>query len=194
MGYLGMLLRFTVVLFLFTACASDDYSPKPRGFFRIELPEKVYEPAATGCPYSFEIPNYAILVDDNSSNAAPCWKNLDFPQFNARLHISYFAIGTDAPFDMLTEDARTFVFKHTSKATAIDQQQISDAEREVYGLRYEIGGNTASNVQFYLSDSTHHYLRGALYFNERPNLDSIRPVLDFIKDDIDRIIHTVQWK
>lgn len=189
--------RFVATFFLlgmFIACSNEDYSPKPRGFFRISLPEKTYETPATGCPYSFEIPGYALLVDDKSNNTEPCWKNVDFPQFNARLHISYFAIGPTAPFDMLTEDARTFVFKHTAKATAIDQQQIADPERKIYGLRYEIGGNTASNVQFYLSDSTRHYLRGALYFNERPNMDSIRPVLDFIKEDIDHIIRTIHWK
>lgn len=197
MGYLMSFFWRILVLSIVCscgACTNDDYSPKPRGFFKIELPEKVYQPFVTGCPYDFEIPDYALVVDDRSSNAKPCWKNVDFPQFNARLHISYFAIDAEATFDMLTEDARTFVFKHISKATAIDQQQIADAERKIYGLRYEISGNTASNIQFYLSDSTDHYLRGALYFNEKPNIDSIKPVLEFVKKDIDHIIGTIQWK
>src|SRR5690606_14211077 len=97
-------------------------------------------------------------------------------------------------FNELVEDARTFAFNHTVKATAIDQQRIRRPEADVYGLKYEIRGNTASNIQFVVTDSTDHYLRGALYFNERPQLDSIQPVLDFIKVDIDTLIGSVQWK
>jgi len=183
-----------LLLLLFSACTSADYSPKPRGFFRIEFPEKAYKPAETGCPFTFEMPVYAHLAQDSTRNAMPCWKNLDFPQFNARLHISYFDITPKATFAELTEDARTFVFKHTAKATAIDQSVISSPGRNVHGLLYQIRGNAASNLQFYLSDSTEHYLRGALYFNEKPNLDSIRLIFEFLRQDIDRMIETFDWK
>lgn len=99
-----------------------------------------------------------------------------------------------ATLQELSEDARTFVFKHTAKATAIDQSRIHHPEKDVYGLLYHIHGNTASSYQFYLSDSSMHYLRAALYFNERPNVDSIKPVLEFIKKDIDYMISTFEWK
>lgn len=178
-----------------SSCSSEDYSPKPRGFFRIDFPERSYIRFETpGCPYRFEAPAYSVLGDDPSRDAEPCWKNLDFPQFNARLHISYFRIGPRSPFSVLTEDARTFVFKHTTKAAAIDQQRIYRPEDNVYGMQYFIKGNTASNYQFYVSDSTTHYLRGALYFNERPHLDSIQPVLEFVRDDIQHLINTLEWK
>ena len=180
---------------LLLACQQADYSPKPRGYYRITLPEKNYvDTAITGCPFVFAIPTYSELLSDGNRNAQPCWKNLDFPQFNARLHISYFPIGPASTFDQLTEDARTFVFKHTAKATGIDQRRINLPEEQVYGLEYSISGNTASNYQFYVSDSTHHYLRGALYFNEKPNLDSIQPVLEFLEEDIRHLIHTFRWK
>ena len=120
--------------------------------------------------------------------------NLDFPEFNARLHISYFTIGNNIKLEQLTEDARTFVFKHTTKATAIDQKKIHNAAKKVFGLEYYIQGNTASNYQFYATDSSKHYLRGALYFNEKPNLDSIQPVLEFLKTDIEHLISTIRWK
>ncbi|HMR19457.1 MAG TPA: gliding motility lipoprotein GldD [Sphingobacterium sp.] len=172
-----------------------DYMPKPRGYHRINFPDKLYHQVERGgCPFDFEIPVYSQLHDDQSRNAEPCWKNLDFPQFNARLHISYSKIEKSAPLDELTEDARTFVFKHTTKATAIDQKDISISEHQVYGLEYGIKGNTASNYQFYVSDSTTNYLRGALYFNEKPNLDSIQPVLDYLTEDIRHLIRTIRWK
>ncbi|SUI97180.1 gliding motility-associated lipoprotein GldD [Sphingobacterium spiritivorum] len=178
---------------IFTAC-QEDYSPKPRGYFRIEFPDKKYKMTQTGCPFDFEIPAYATLEKDREKDAKPCWLNLDFPQFNARLHLSYFDINKNVSFQQLSEDARTFAFNHTVKATAIEQKRINKEDRRIFGVQYLIRGNTASNDQFFVSDSTHHYLRGALYFNEKPHLDSIQPVLDFINADIEHIIQTIHWK
>jgi len=185
---------FVSLVYLLCACHSADYTPKPRGFYRINLPEKNYIQATTGCPFVFEQPTYALLKTDLSDGANPCWKNLDFPQFNARLHMSYFAISSKAPLAQLTEDARTFAFKHTAKATSIDQVKIYRPTDRLYGITYLIHGNTASNLQFFVSDSSKHYLRGALYFHEKPNLDSIQPVLNFLQQDIERLIHTFTWK
>lgn len=184
---------FCVVSF-FSACQSEDYVPKPRGYHRIDFPSRAYQTTRTGCPYNFEMPIYTNLVNDQSREASPCWKNLEFQQFNAKVHLSYFEISPNATYEQLTEDARTFVFKHTTKATAIEQIPIQVDSLGIYGLEYKIQGNTASNYQFYISDKNKHYLRGALYFNEKPNLDSIQPVLEFIKEDISHLIHTIRWK
>lgn len=188
-----------VVSFLLLAfCAwgcRQHYSPKPRGYFRIEFPEKAYTsffPA--DCPYTFDIPVYAEMEPDRSAGAQPCWMDVHFPQFNARIHLSYMAVSSPENFNQLVEDARTFAFNHTVKATAIDQQRIRRPEAGVYGLKYEISGNTASNIQFFVTDSTRHYLRGALYFHEKPRLDSIQPVLEFLKADIDTLIGSLRWK
>lgn len=178
---------------LFISCNNTDYSPKPRGFHRIIFPDKIYRATNTGCPYTFDTPSYSLLTEDRSKNTKPCWKNLDFPQFNAIVHLSYFDIGPNSTFEQLTEDARTFVFKHTTMATSIEQRDILDKENNVIGLEYDIQGNTASNYQFFISDRSRHYLRGALYFNEKPHLDSIQPVLDFIKQDIQHLIKTTRW-
>lgn len=188
-----------LVLVLFIAlglisCQDADYSPKPRSFHRIEFPNKEYVLAQLGYPFSFEIPIYANLAEDLNTPSEICWKNIDFKQFNAKLHLSYVQIDQNTPLAKLTEDARTFVFKHTTKAVSIDQRTIYDPLNRIYGLEYYIQGNTASNYQFYVSDSTTHYLRGALYFNEKPNLDSIQPVLNFLKTDIEHLISTIRWK
>lgn len=173
---------------------SADYSPKPRGYFRIDLPEKKYQTYSSDCPYTFDYPVYAQVQPDKNRDAKPCWLDVSYPGFNGRIHLSYQPINSEKQFNQLIEDARTFAFKHTVKATAIDEAMISYPDRKVYGIYYSIEGNTASSVQFFLTDSTHNYLRGALYFNERPRLDSIKPVLDFIKKDIDLMIKTFKWK
>lgn len=182
-------------LFFLIGCQNESFTPKPRGYFRISFPEKTYQVYNEDCPFHFEHPLYSEIKNDASEGAHPCWKNLDFPEFNARLHFSYFKIDNkDATLEALTNDAWNFAFKHTSKATAIDQRVINNESKNLYGIEYSIKGNTASNYQFYLTDSVNHYLRGALYFNEKPNLDSIQPVLSFIKEDLDHLIKTFAWK
>lgn len=179
---------------LFFASCGNDYTPKPRGYFKIDLPAKAYQTYKADCPYSFDYPVYARVLPDSARDAKPCWLDVSYPQFNGRIHLSYQPVSSPKVFNELVEDARTFAFKHTVKATAIDEALISYPEKRVYGIYYTIQGNTASSVQFFLTDSTRHYLRGALYFNEQPRLDSIQPVLDFVKKDIDVMIRSFQWE
>ncbi|MGE6218593.1 gliding motility lipoprotein GldD [Nubsella zeaxanthinifaciens] len=180
---------------LLSACSGEKVStPKPKGYFRINFPEKKYQLFDDGCAYSFSYPAYAKLNADTDKNALPCWKNLDFPQFNGVLHITYYDVFSPKTYNEMTENARTLAMKHTIKADAIDQRLINFPDKKVYGVYYSIEGNTASSVQFFLTDSVNHYLRGALYFNERPQYDSIQPVVKFIKKDIDKLIETFQWK
>jgi gliding motility-associated lipoprotein GldD len=189
------LLSFICLLFIcLAACTNESYSPKPKGYFAIKFPEKQYKSYNGGCPFSFDYPLYANIQADQQRGAAPCWNNLIFPQFNARLHLTYYGVFSQKEYDGLVEDARTLAFKHTVKANAIDQKLIYYPERKVYGVYYAIEGNTASSVQFFLTDSAKHYFRGALYFNERPQYDSVAPVVKFIKIDIDRLISTFKWK
>lgn len=181
-------------LLAFSACSNDSYTPKPRGYFKIDFPAKTYQSFQNDCPFTFDYPTYANMVADATKGAEPCWYNLAFPKFNGRLHITYYPISSKKEYDNLVEDARTFAFKHTVKANAIDQRIINYPEKKVYGVYYAIEGNTASSVQFFLTDSLKHYFRAALYFNERPRYDSIQPVVSFIKKDLDRMINTFKWK
>lgn len=181
-------------LLLGASCTSPDYAPKPKGYFNIKFPKKQYRSYDAGCPFSFDYPVYAQIEADKENDGGGCWNNLNFPQFNARLHLTYYGVSSAKEYNSLVEDARTLAFKHTVKANAIDQKLISYPERKVYGVYYAIEGNTASSVQFFLTDSAKNYFRGALYFNERPQYDSIAPVLSFIKKDIDRMIQSFNWK
>ena len=186
---------FVVLLFvgLVVSCANE-YAPKPRGYFRIKLPEKQYNVYNGGCNFIFEYPKYARIETDTAYNAKPCWMDIVFPAFNARLHLSYYAITSKTALNALVEDAHTFAFKHTVKATAIDEAVISIPDRQMYGILYSIQGNSASSSQFFLTDSTKNYLRAALYFNEKPKMDSIQPVLDFLREDIHVMIKSARWK
>lgn len=194
---ISRLIKLSIVLiFLATMLGScgNDPVPKPRGYFRIELPEHSYRNFDTTVPYRFEYPEYANITGDPHSPEEPFWINVNFPDFKGKLHLSYKEIKGDNLVDYL-EDSRRFVLKHIPKASSIEDSLIIRRKDRIFGLLYEIhGGNAASPVQFFVTDSSHHFVRGALYFNVRPNNDSLRPVIDFLKDDINHMINTFQWK
>jgi gliding motility-associated lipoprotein GldD len=167
--------------------------PKPRGYFRIDLPEKSYQAFDTSFPFMFEYPTYAIITPDNQSPDQPYWINVDFPQFSGNLHLSYKEINENLSAYM--EDTHAMAYKHISKASSIDNRLIINEQDSVYGLIFEISGlSAASPYQFFVTDSIQHFLRGALYFNVAPNNDSLAPVISFIKEDIEHLITSLKWK
>ncbi len=171
---------------------NEVYSPKPRGYFRIDFPEKKYTLYDSTCPFAFEVPDYSVLNNDKHANSEPCWLNLNFPQFKATVHLSYKVVQNN--ISTYLEDARSFAVRHQIKATGMNETVIIRDSARVYGLLYDIDGNTASSLQFYLTDSTKHFLRGALYFNASPNTDSLKLIIDFIREDVLHLIKTARWK
>jgi putative hemolysin len=178
---------------LFTAC-DEEYTPKPRGYFRIDLPSNSYQTMKTNCPFSFEYSKYAKANQYKGSQIENCWYNIDYPKFNATIHLSYSILQGKVDLEKQLSNSRTLVYKHTVKADGIEEIPINYETKNVYGLLYNLSGNSASQVQFYLTDSTKHFLRCALYFNSSPNADSIAPVLSYISKDIDRFIETFRWE
>jgi gliding motility-associated lipoprotein GldD len=180
---------------LFSSCSSGEdevIAPKPRTYFRLSFPQKQYVKYDGDCPFSCEIPVYSKMNVDADANAEPCWLNLDFPSFHGRLHLSYKPVNGNV--NGYLEQTYTMTSRHQIKASGIEEQLISKDSARVYGLIYNVEGNAASPLQFFLTDSTNHFLRGALYFYAVPNIDSIKPVADFIQKDIYHMIETFQWK
>jgi gliding motility-associated lipoprotein GldD len=191
-------LFFVVVFCSFIFSCEEVYTPKPRAYFRIDLPEKSYRLyTSDNCPFQFEYPAYATVHQDtsffNEQTENPCWLNIDFESLGGMIHISYKPITTEQTFNKLREDAHKLTFKHTIRADYIEESFIKN-KNGVSGMLYDVGGNAASNIQFYLSDSTTHYLRGALYFNAVPNADSIQPVVNFVREDMVRFIESFRWR
>lgn len=183
-------LLFSIQLAFLLACGSDPV-PKPLGYYRIDLPEKSYSRIdSIPFPFVFELPQYAS-VNLKRTEKEPNFLNIDFNRFGARLHLSYKPIDSSAY--QLWEDARTLVYKHVVKAQDIKENLIINPDQRVYGTYYEIAGDAASGAQFYLTDSSTHFFRGALYFNVEPNYDSIAPVQEFLKRDIEHLIESFGW-
>jgi gliding motility-associated lipoprotein GldD len=182
-----MKINILVLCIVFFAGCSADYTPKPLAFFKIDLPNKEYQKVDVDCPFVFETPLYSSL----EKNQRACFYNLDFPNQNGVLHITYLPLKNDLREH--TEFSRKLAYKHNVMADAITEQVYINEEEKVYGVLYNYDGITATAAQFYLTDSVHHFFRGALYFSTEVS-DSLLPVNNFLKQDVKHLIETFHWK
>lgn len=190
-------LLFLLLIITIISC-KEIAVPKPKGHFRIDLPERQYvrfndDPVKkSGMPLSFEYPAYGKLSFSEGNRSQPGWFNIEFPSYRAKIYLTYKDINND--FEGLMEQTyKMNVKNHITKADAIDEKVFNNAENRVYGILYDLKGNTASSVQFYVTDSVNHYLRGSLYFSAEPNADSLAPVIVFFREDIIHLIETLKW-
>lgn len=193
MRKLPISLTVLLLVLIAAACGNNNPQPKPRGYFRIDLPDKQYVTLDTMERYSFDYPTYATITPDYLSPEEKDWLNVEFPAFKGTIHISYKNI--DGNLYQYVEDSYRMITKHISKAIGIRDSVIVNKDKNVYGLVYFLDGEgVASPLQFYLTDSTEHFLRGSLYFNVYPNNDSLQPVIEFITEDVRHLINTMEWK
>jgi len=180
-----------VFLCMFSSCGKTAI-PRPYGYFRVDLPAHTYRTIDTlNLPYRFDLPLNVRLVSHNSPGEA-YWIDLYYPKLNASIYCSYKPVKGNLM--NLLEDTRKIVYKHSVRADGISEQPFDHHDKNVHGILYELKGNTASSVQFILTDSTRNFFRGALYFNNVPNKDSIAPMANYIREDVIHIMESFEWK
>ncbi len=184
---------------LLGGCEETAITPKPRGYPRIIYPEKSYQPFRESyCDFTFEYPTYAVIEQDTNffdeKPAHPCWFDIYVPAFEARIHCSYLPIEAGTPIDKLKHDAFKITDWHNKKATYIEEIPFRK-NNDVKGVLFKVEGPVASPYQFFLTDSLErrHFLRGALYFRTQARPDSLAPLYEFLKKDIDRLLETFEW-
>lgn len=188
-----LLAALVIACIAFSCDREPNYLPKPRGYFRIDLPEKSYVNVDTLQKYRFECPQYAVVTPDPYSPEEKDWVNIEMPKFKGSIHLTHKPV--DNNLGEYLEDVHTMVTKHLQKANGVRDSLITNDEHRVYGLFIEMDGKgVATPMQFYLTDSTHNFVRGVLYFNFKPDNDSMQPVINFIRQDIDHLIETFEWK
>lgn len=183
------LVFFIFITVVFTAC-KDEVRPKPKAFLTLEYPSAEYSFANIDCPYDFEINKIALLK--SAKGNIPCWINLEYPLMDAAVFITYQKVHNN--LDSLLMDAQNLPLQHTIKADFIEGDVYTNPEHKVYGMFYEIEGNAASQAQFYITDSIEHFMTGSLYFNQKPNFDSIMPAAAYLKKDIKHLMETLRWR
>ena len=174
------------LLFLFLFSCNNDYTPKPRAYFKLDLPKKeflIFE----NDDFLFKVPSYAKVEIDKKTH----FLNVNFPGFSGKLHTTFVELDNNL-LDHI-EQSRSLAYKHNNQADIISEQVYIDQKNNVYGMLYDYEGVTATSTQFYLTDSVENFFRGSLYFNTEIN-DSIIPINNFIKNDIRFLIETFRWK
>ncbi len=207
------ILSFACVLFvlMFGESCNSDYIQRPKGYFRIDLPERAYQQFdSAGFPYSFEYPAYANISKADSAGKDPYWVNIEIPSMHGRIYVSYKPIGgysilkvnTDNgykdslvlnSFERLREESYTMTYKHTIKASGIVDSSFVNPFG-YGGMYFYVAGEAATSRQFFISDSTKNFLRAALYFDATPNEDSLSVVSNFLEQDLRHMISTLKWK
>jgi gliding motility-associated lipoprotein GldD len=185
------------LVFSLLSCQQRGGTPKPRGYFSVHFPEKKYqlfdEP---GYPYTFEYPVYANVVKDSlffdEETENPWWINVDIPEFMSKIYISYKEVAKN-DMNNLINDAFKLTYKHTTRAASISEIPFQTIHGSS-GMFYEVSGNAASAKQFFLTDSAHHFIRGALYFYAPPNADSLAPMIQFLEADMKHMVQSLKWR
>lgn len=178
-----------ILLVLTLTCCHKGNTPKPYGYARLDIPDTAYAPVRQHLPYSFDLSKNAYITPRPDE---PNWIDIVYPGINAKIHCSYQPIHNNLLY--LSDEAQHFVYNHSSMASAISEQGFVNETQRVYGVLYELSGNTASPYQFYLTDSTRHFMRAAVYFNCIPNRDSLAPAISYLRTDIERMIESFEWK
>ena len=188
----------SLIISALISCDTDN-TPKPTAYPRIIFPEadSVYIYDYPGCPYTFVLPDYYItqrktqFFDEDVANN--CWLNIECSDLNATIYLSYKTLSPGQTLLRLVEEAYSLTYKHTNKADYIQPREIDNGNNGV-GLIYYVGGDAASNIQFFITDTVTHFVRGALYIYSRPNADSLKPVVDFLIHDVEGILQSWRWK
>ncbi len=191
--YCRKLMCCIFVCFLVVCSCKTPVIPKPRGFFRIDFPEKKYQRFYSDCKFSFETPVYGEVRKSDLSRAEPCWYNIKFKEYGATIHLTYKSL-ENMNLANFSEDVRKIVYKHSVIADDIIELPVYRPESDVYGFIYDIKGNAASSVNFYITDSISGFVNGSLYFNVQPNIDSLAPAVDFFEKDIIHLINSFEWE
>ncbi|MDH4057227.1 MAG: gliding motility lipoprotein GldD [Cyclobacteriaceae bacterium] len=187
------LLRLSWIFLLLCGC-NKEYFPKPVGYNRLILPKSEYWPSPDSLPYSFEYSKSALILPDTSGFSEPFWIELYYPALNANVHITYKQIeNSDQLLKEFMNDAYTLAAKHQVKAYAIDEAIVKTPSGKT-AVVVELQGEVPSQMQFTITDSTKHFLRGALYFNTQVNNDSLKPAIEYMKKDIMHMINTFGWR
>ena len=186
---------------LMTSCSKAS-APKPYGYFRITPPDTAYmdfasfQPSTLNSPlstypYTFALSRNAV-VQPRLEPGEQYWINLYYPAFDATIHCSYKPV--QGNLRELTDDALEFVYRNASHASAIPEREYNHPEARVYGVLFDLEGNTASSCQFFLTDSTRHFFRASVYCNCPPNADSLAPVYNYLRTDVIRMVESFEWK
>ena len=174
----------------FVSCNKNDEVAKPLGQVRLEYPKQTYVQFNENVPYTFQYSSFAKPVVGKKLNSF----NIVYPKMKATIYLTYFPVNSENDLMIQIKESERFVQDQTVKASFISPQEFSFPKKRVFGTLYELGGESAINIQFHSTDSTQNFLSGSVYFKTQPKPDSLAPAVDYIKADVKKMLETLEWK
>jgi gliding motility-associated lipoprotein GldD len=165
----------------------DSVLPKPASFLRLDYPVAEYVKFQNDCPFTFDMNSEAVIKGEKD-----CGFTVSYPKMKATIYLTYKPVNNN--INKLLRDAQKLTYEHVIKADNILEQPYMNPSKKVYGMFYKVDGNAATNSQFYVTDSTKHFVTGSVYFYAKPNFDSVMPAASYIRDDMQRLMETLNWK
>jgi gliding motility-associated lipoprotein GldD len=178
------------------SCGKEEknYVPKPKGYNRIDLPAHAYRKLVRKHPYMFEFSKYAEVVPDTFPMAEKDWVFINYPAFNANIQLTYKPLNNDPKrLRSFIEDSYKLTTKHQIRASSIQERRVLSQSGKT-AIIFRIEGDVPSPYQFYTTDSTRHFLRGAIYFPTATKNDSLAPVIDYLQKDMIQLLNTLEWR
>ncbi|APT22621.1 gliding motility lipoprotein GldD [Flavobacterium columnare NBRC 100251 = ATCC 23463] len=180
------LLSALIICLSITSC-KNDIMPKPKAYLSLEYPNPHYINFKKACGYDFQYNSLSTIKDQGECNF-----HIDYPKLRATVYLNYRPVQNN--IEILLRDAQKLTYEHVVKADNITEQPYINSEHKKFGMFYEVGGNAASQSQFYVTDSTKHFLMGSIYFYAKPNFDSVLPAAHYIKNDLKILMESLKWK
>lgn len=192
------IISVVIIVFLFLTGCNEQPTPKPKAYLRLDYPEAIYKTEDIAkMPFTFDRNALGrnLKTKTLKGETESYGVNIEYPSLKGTIYLTYKAIDNDPKhLNTFLRDAQNFTQEHTQKADAIEEFLYENPERRVYGMFYNVGGNAASQSQFYVTDSINHFLTGSLYFYAKPNYDSILPAAHYLRKDIRQIMESLEWK
>lgn len=182
---LSFSLAMTACFTLFSC--KDDAVPKPSSYLRLDYPVAEYAHFENACPFTFDMNSTAIIKQKGDCNF-----EINYPKMKATVYLTYKPVNNN--INILLRDAQKLTYEHVIKADDILEQPYRNPDKKVYGMFYQVGGNAATNTQFYVTDSVKHFVAGSVYFYAKPNFDSIMPAASYLKNDMQNLMESLKWK
>ncbi len=177
---------FALILVFGLFSCGDESIPKPKSHLKLEYPNPSYKTVKTNCSFRFDVNKLSQIKDKN------CSYEIDYPKMKATIYLTHKLVHNN--LNDLLRDAQKLTYEHVIKADDILEQPFVNNKKKVYGMFYQVGGNAATNAQFYATDSTKNFITASVYFYAKPNYDSILPAAKYLQDDMRRIMETLEWK